>query len=421
MSLINRMLQDLETRRAPLDSGHGLGQEVRALPPQARSPVSALLLIVMVCALLAAGAAWWWLKSSPTASTPAPVLLPVPLAAPVADAPPTPIATAPVTSSAATDPVPAGTPASPSTAAEANPAPPAPNETPAPAPAPSAKQEQKPAAASIAAASGESRLGPAGETARPLPQNAKKDAQEAAKTQPKSGKPDNDLHLKASPLLKARTAQPDAATPDQGAPDDAGRIEKKPHPGTARERAENEYRRALGLVNQGRIQEAASALRSALAEDPGHAASRLALFGLLIEQQRLDDAQALLQEALARDAAQPQFASRLARLQMQRGNPKGAEETLAKAAPAASGNAEYRALHAAVLQRLTLHKEAVAQYQAALRLVPQAGVWWMGLGISLEAEGRTAEAREAFERARASGMLSAELDAFVERKLKSLQ
>ena len=53
-------------------------------------------------------------------------------------------------------------------------------------------------------------------------------------------------------------------------------------------------------------------------------------------------------------------------------------------------------------------------------LVPQAGVWWMGLGISLEADGRGAEARDALQRAKATGTLSPELAAFVEQKLRQL-
>lgn len=210
--------------------------------------------------------------------------------------------------------------------------------------------------------------------------------------------------------------------PSAGMPvaDDSARIEKKVRISTPRERAENEYRRALGMVNQGRIQEGMAVLRGALSEDAAHAGARLALFGLLIEQQRLDDAQALLEEALSRDPAQPQMASRLARLKLSRGDARGAEETLSRASAAAVGNPEYRALHAAVFQRLTFHKKAVDEYQAALRLVPQAGVWWMGLGISLEADGRPAEARDAFQRARATGALTPELTEFVEQKLKRL-
>jgi MSHA biogenesis protein MshN len=44
----------------------------------------------------------------------------------------------------------------------------------------------------------------------------------------------------------------------------------------------------------------------------------------------------------------------------------------------------------------------------------------MGLGMSLQAEKRNAEALEAFQRARASGTLSVELQAFVERRLQML-
>jgi MSHA biogenesis protein MshN len=42
----------------------------------------------------------------------------------------------------------------------------------------------------------------------------------------------------------------------------------------------------------------------------------------------------------------------------------------------------------------------------------------MGLGISLQAENRLAEAQEAFNRAKASHTLSPELQAFVDQQLK---
>lgn len=221
--------------------------------------------------------------------------------------------------------------------------------------------------------------------------------------------------------LRVATSLGSVPSSEGAAAGDDTRIEKKVRISTPRERAENEYRRALGLVNQGRVQEGMAVLRGALSEDPGHAGSRLALFGLLVEQQRLEEAQTLLQEALARDPAQPQLAARLARLQLERGDVRSAEETLGKAASAAAGNAEFRGFHAAVLQRLNRHKDAVGEYQAALRLLPQAGVWWMGLGISLEADGKLAEAREAFQRAKSTGTLSIELNAFVDQKLKRLQ
>ena len=55
---------------------------------------------------------------------------------------------------------------------------------------------------------------------------------------------------------------------------------------------------------------------------------------------------------------------------------------------------------------------------AALRVAPGSGVWWVGLGISQEAQQRAAEAADSFRRAKDTGNLSTELAGFVERKLK---
>lgn len=105
-----------------------------------------------------------------------------------------------------------------------------------------------------------------------------------------------------------------------------------------------------------------------------------------------------------------------ARALAQRGELKAAADLLKAHAAAGASLAEYRGLHAAVLQRLTLHEAAVDEYRAALRLAPENAVWWMGLALSLEAQGRGREARSAYERARA-GRLDAELAAFVDQKL----
>lgn len=402
MSLINQMLQDLESRRATLSGDAGTAQDIRSLPPPRRaSPRSGFLLGAVMVALLLGVAAWWFLGGMPAGT--APTQAPAPAAispAPVAIAP------APVPPSAAVEPASLPTPLpNPATAAEASPAgvsekpiglPPPPAAPAQPSPAPAARQKTETAAQRALPAP------PISKPPVPKPQAVKK-----------SG-------LKVETALSRVPEADVAAAVVDGAAADEGRIEKKMRQTTSRERAENEYRRALGMVNQGRIQEGVDVLRSALSEDAGHAGARLALFGLLVEQRRFEDARRLLEEVLARDPAQPQFASRLARLQLEGGDIEGAERTLRKAAAAAAENPEFRAFHAAVLQRLTLHKDAVAEYRAALRLLPQAGIWWMGLGISLEADGKPVEAREAYERARATGNLSVELAAFVDQKLRRL-
>ena len=164
--------------------------------------------------------------------------------------------------------------------------------------------------------------------------------------------------------------------------------------------------------------EAIATLQAGLQIDPRHEAARQTLVGLLIEAGRPDDAMRQLQAALAIDARQPALAMLLARLQLERGGP--AIDTLMRTLPYPAGNGEYHAFLAGVLQREGRVHEAADHYQAALKRSPGNGVWWMGLGIALQADKRDAESRAAFTQAQASGTLSPELQAFVERRLGQL-
>ena len=184
---------------------------------------------------------------------------------------------------------------------------------------------------------------------------------------------------------------------------------------SAAQRAESEYRRALATLAEGRTTEAIAGLERVLHIDSHHEAARQTLVGLLIENKQPDDAMRQLQPALAADPHQPAMAVLLARLQIERGG--SGIDVLLRTLPFAAGNADYLAFFAGALQRQQRHREAAEQYLAALRTNPQNGVWLMGLGISLQAEKRTSEARDAFRKAKASASLTPELQAFVERRL----
>jgi MSHA biogenesis protein MshN len=110
----------------------------------------------------------------------------------------------------------------------------------------------------------------------------------------------------------------------------------------------------------------------------------------------------------------------LARLQVERGDVPLALETLQKTLPYAGELADYQSFVAALQQRQSHHEEAVAHYQIALKLAPNNGLWLMGMGISLQALQRKEEARDAYLRALATNSLSAQLQAYVQQKLKEL-
>ncbi len=144
----------------------------------------------------------------------------------------------------------------------------------------------------------------------------------------------------ADPAAAAATTAPAAAPPapkpartGQGPP----RIEKSARELTAQERAANDYRLAVSLLNDGRPGAATESLRAALRSDPAFTDARLLLSNQLVEQRQLSEARSVLQDGLARDPAQPRLAMPLARIQVELGDSGAAVETLARAAPAAAG------------------------------------------------------------------------------------
>jgi Tfp pilus assembly protein PilF len=186
------------------------------------------------------------------------------------------------------------------------------------------------------------------------------------------------------------------------------------------QQAENEYRKAYTLLQHGQTNAALSGFETALQLDAGHLAARQTLVRLLLDMKRPTDAERVLQEGLQRDPKQSSLALLLARIQVGRNELTQALDTMEKSLPYSAKQADYQAFVAALLQRLNRHKEAITYFQNALQINPQSGVWLMGLGISLRAEQRNAEAKEAFNRALAVHNLSAELQSFVAQQLKEL-
>ena len=345
MSLINKMLQDLDARATP--EGRADADGIRSVPERERG-VSRALVFGGAAGLTAAAIAlgWVYLKRPAVppvlvsvASTPAPA---APVPAPV----PAPAAVAPAV----------------------------------PAPVP----EAEPVFQAVAA--------PAAARARPA-----------------------ELRRITTPA-----AQPAVAPVPKTAPATSERIVDGKQV-TPQQRVENTYRRALGQLEDGRVSEALAGLQQTLQLDPRHQGARETLVRLLLEAQRPDEAARQLQLSLALDPKQPAQAMMLARLQLDKTNGgPAALDTLMRSLPYAADNGDYRAFLAGVLQREQRYREAAEQYQLALQAAPDNSVWWMGLGIALQADNHPAQARQAYERAKGLQTLSPQLQAFVERKLVQL-
>jgi MSHA biogenesis protein MshN len=377
MSLINKMLRDLDKRHAASGALAGpatLGMSQHAHPVPGRALASDVFWRLMAAAMLFAvgWVAWvvWQMMPRPVVTE-----LVYQQAKPV-----------PVASTAISDPAPRVAVAAAAPRAEPIPA--------AVAPAP--------AAAPRATGKGSvDMLRLATELTTPIPQR-----RSASRSAPKA----------ASAPAKVASAQPVRAAEPAG----KGTIDRRANT-SAKYRADQEFRRAVNLVNQGRVAEGMDGFRNALEIDPAHEAARQTLVALLLEAKRVDEAATVLQAGLTVNPDNTGFAMLLARILVERNDVPNALFVLQRHAAPPNRNPDFHAFAAALYQRLGRHKEAIDQYETALRLAPSAGVWWVGLGISFQAAEQSKEAVEAYTHAKSSGNLAPELLAFVDQRLKQLQ
>lgn len=217
----------------------------------------------------------------------------------------------------------------------------------------------------------------------------------------------------APSLHSAEAATPMAAS-KAAAPVEKSGIEKKMVSMTAAQRAALAYRQATEFAATGHSSQAIDKALEALRGEPDHVAARQLAAVLLFEKNRFDEAGAVLREGLQRTPREPQLSYLLARLHVEGGD---LARALAVLAQAEGLSADGHGLRAGVLARLTRYADAAKSYEAAVRLDPENASWWLGLGVALDAEGHAADAKQAFQRARAIGTLQGELLGYVDQKL----
>lgn len=225
-----------------------------------------------------------------------------------------------------------------------------------------------------------------------------------------------------APRPEVSPPAPAKAQVPRPAPQPSGKsaVDKRDREKGTNELADAQFRRAGMLLNQGRVSEAEEQLVGALQSDPSHGPARQAYVALLLEQRRTDAARRVLGEALALNPSHPTFALALARIHAEQRDYAGALEIMDRAGSVGK-NADFLALRGAVLQRMQRHKDAVEAYEASIRGAPQPGTTWVGYGISLEALGRKSEAAQAYRRSLGAGGLAGEVKEYAEARVRALE
>ena len=391
MSLINRMLQDLDRRQALDTASAGV---VRASP--VKSATREWFWRVLVVLLTAALAWMGWVAVQLLPRKPLATDLAYLAASEARSRPPEKPSPPPAAQVPAPAPVVPAAPAAPAESAPAaSAAVPAPVSAAVPAPAPASSES----------------LRLATELQTPVTERPAPPAEPAKPTEPVAATP-----AVATPAAPAKPKVA-AAAPKPAA---KGTVDKRDRARSASDTAEGYFRRAALLLTHGRVSEAEEQLRAALQADPRHAAARQAYVSLLLDQQRVATARRVLQETLAVDPAQATFAMALARIHASERDYGGALAVLDRASVVGDG-ADFQAFRGAMLQRLGRHEEAVAAYQGALRDGAAPATAWVGFAISLEALGRRSDAAQAYRRALSVGPIAAEAREYAESRARALE
>ncbi len=184
--------------------------------------------------------------------------------------------------------------------------------------------------------------------------------------------------------------------------------------------ADKLFKQAYREYKNSNISESLKLLNLALDNDGSHTNARSTLALILFEQNHSELAISVLNEGLIEYPENSKWSKMLARFLLKQGKVIEAENVLSKKRPPISSNADYYAMHAAILQKLNDHDNSARIYRDLLQINPLKAVWWMGLGISLESLKRYDDALYAYQKAINSPALTGESKTFVSERLVML-
>ncbi|GAC34108.1 tetratricopeptide repeat protein [Paraglaciecola polaris] len=173
-------------------------------------------------------------------------------------------------------------------------------------------------------------------------------------------------------------------------------------------------------LREGKTLTAIDGLQKLLSSEPENLRVRKKLAALLFAENRMAEAQALLTEGLTDAPQQHDLRLMLARLFTQQNSPEKALSLLLEVSPSLTLHSDIYAYRGALAQRTASYAQAQQDYQKLVNAEPEKAKWWLGLGIAQESLGQNSQALASYHKADNEQQLSPEVITFVRQRLNDL-
>nr|WP_321272517.1 hypothetical protein [uncultured Tolumonas sp.] len=194
--------------------------------------------------------------------------------------------------------------------------------------------------------------------------------------------------------------------------------EQKLSPGEIATLERRKYQQAIARRDNAAAQQA---LLQVLANDPLDYISRKQLAALYYGENQLSAARDVLQQGITLMPTNADLRLLAARVAQAMGDKQAALQSLVAISPTVANNLDFYAMRAALAQQLGQTSEAGYSYQALTRTQPNIGRWWLGLAISQDQRGLLNDAKQAYRRALMDNQLSAASRRFAQQRIQHLE
>jgi predicted Zn-dependent protease len=182
----------------------------------------------------------------------------------------------------------------------------------------------------------------------------------------------------------------------------------------------NAYEQAINLVNHGRVGEATARLRKEIVSFSADPKLVVTLVKLLIKQSKFEDAVMITTSSLANYPHHPELLKLRAQVEFMQNKIEQALSTLTSSTPSMLRYPDYYALMASIYLKTGEPMLAATIYRKLVEIQPSKAIWWVGMGVSMQALEQNNVASEAYKRALSLNNLEDKLRIFTVRQLSRL-